>query len=150
MNVNFPSAFNININGTAGNLTDTDKLNAKVKLDANTYNLDFVSEILKSQGTDITIPRSISIKGSIGINGQSYTADLTANEGGGNVKVKGSLNSENMKYNAMLIAKDLKIGHFMPGNEFGNLSGNIVAKGKGMNFTSPKTQFNANASVEKI
>ncbi len=150
VNVNFPSAFNISINGTAGNLTDTDKLNAKVKLDANTYNLDFVSEILKSQGTDITIPRNISIKGNIGINRQSYTADLTANEGGGNVKVKGSLNSENMKYNAMLIAKDLKIGHFMPGNEFGNLSGNIVAKGKGMNFTSPKTQFNANASVEKF
>lgn len=150
VNINLPSAFNVNIKGTAGNITNTDKMRAKVNVDARTYNLDFISEILKSQGTAITIPRNINIKGHIGINGSSYMADLTASEGSGHIKAKGNFNAESMKYDAMLFAENLKIGHFMPGNDFGDLTGHINANGKGIDFTSSKTILKADANVEKF
>ena len=72
VNIKLPSAFNININGTAGNLTDTDRLTAKVKLDAKTYDLGFVNELLRAQGAPVTVPRNIGIRGDICIDGNRH------------------------------------------------------------------------------
>lgn len=150
VNIKLPSAFNINIKGTAGNITDTDKMRAKIKLDARTYDLGFVSKILAAQGTAVTIPRNITVKGDIGVNGKTYTAAMTAEEGGGQLKANGWFNMGNMAYDARLLAENLKVGHFMPGSGLGDLTGKVNAEGKGLDFMSRKTRLIADANVEKF
>ncbi len=150
ININLPMAFNVNISGSAGNITDVTAMRADVKINAKTYDLDFISELLKSQGTALTIPRNISVNGNIGINGKAYTAKLTASEGGGSIEAKGSFNAGNMKYDVLVLAENLKIGHFMPGMEFGDLTGHIRAAGKGLNFMSSRTNLVADANIRKF
>ena len=150
ININLPSAFNININGTAGNVTDIDKLQADVKLDVKTYNLGFINEMLKTQGSSVSIPRNIGIKGGIRVNGKRYYADFTATESGGKLKAKGYFNTGNMSYDAAILAENLEIGHFIPGNTFGDLTGDVTVNGHGTNFMSSRTSLNAAAKVEKF
>ena len=87
----------MNISGTAGNITTAENMRASIKLDAKTYDLGFVNELLKAQGAPVTIPGNITLKGDIGINGNRYTADLTATEGGGKVKAEGRLQRKDLK-----------------------------------------------------
>ena len=150
VNIKLPSAFNININGTAGNLTDTDRLTAKVKLDANTYDLGFINELLKAQGTPVKIPRNIGLKGNIGITGNIYNADLTATEGGGNIKAKGHLNGKSMSYDASLLAENLKTSHFITIDSIGDFSGHATVKGTGTNLMSRRTKLTASANINKF
>ena len=150
VNIKLPSAFNININGTAGNLTDTERLTAKVKLAANTYDLGFVNELLRAQGAPVTVPRNIGIRGDIGIDGYRYSAYLTATEGGGRIKAKGRIDAKSMKYDASLLAENLRTSHFLAIDSIGDFSGHATVNGSGTSLTSPRTTLTASASVDKF
>lgn len=150
INVKLPSAFNINASGTAGNLTDTDNLQAAVKLDAKTYDLGFVTELLKSQGAPVNIPRNIGLKGDVKVNGKRYRADMTVSEGGGILKAYGQFDAGRMSYDATLTADNVKTEHFMPGSGLGNLTAGLTVSGQGTNFRSPRTRLAASAGVEKF
>lgn len=150
VNIKLPSAFNINLKGKAANVTDIARLKASVKVDAKTYNLGFVNEMLKAQGTPVTIPTNISLRGTAGIDGKHYTADLTATEGKGRIKVNGYFDARRNNYQASLTANNLSLSHFMPGNGLGNLTGHVNVKGAGINFMSPHTKAAVKAGIEKF
>lgn len=150
INIKLPSAFNVNISGTAGNITTAENMRASIKLDAKTYDLGFVNELLKAQGAPVTIPGNITLKGDIGINGNRYTADLTATEGGGKVKAEGSFNAKTLSYDASLLAENLKTSHFVAIDSIGDFSGHASVKGRGTDFMSPRTKLAAYAGVDKF
>ena len=150
INIKLPSSFNINVNGTAGNITDIDKLLASVNIDARTYNLAFVSELMKAQGVPVTIPAGIGLKGRVDVNGKYYKADIVATQGGGSLTAKGSFNAGKMSYDASLLAENLKISNFMPGNGLGDLSGTVNVNGHGTDLLSQRTSLNADAGVNKF
>lgn len=150
VNIKLPSAFNVNISGTAGNITDTDNLQASIKLDARTYDLGFINELLKAQGAAVNVPKNIGLKGDIGINGKLYRANLTATEGGGQVKAKGFFNAASMSYDASLTAEELKASHFLLADSIGDLTAHATVKGYGTDFMSPRTKLTAEASIDKF
>ena len=147
ISIKLPTAFNINASGTAGNVTDVDHLRASVKLDARTYNLGFITELLKAQGTPVTIPGNIGMKGNVNVNGKRYQANLTVSEGGGRLKANGHFDAARMSYAAKLVAENVKISHFMPGNDLGDFSGSLTVNGRGTDFMSPHTSLTAEAGV---
>ena len=150
VNIKLPSAFNINASGTAGNLADMDKLRATVKLDAKAYDLGFVTELLKAQGTSVNIPRNIGLKGNVRVDGKRYQANVTVSEGGGSLKADGYFDAGRMSYDAKILAKAVKVGHFIPGSGLGDLTGGATVKGHGVNLRSPRTSLTATAGVEKF
>ncbi len=150
ISIKLPTAFNINASGTAGNVTDVDHLRASVKLDARTYNLGFITELLKAQGTAVTIPGNIGMRGNVNVNGKRYQANLTVSEGGGRLKANGHFDAARMSYAAKLVAENVKISHFMPGNDLGDFSGSLTVNGRGTDFMSPHTSLTAEAGVEKF
>ena len=150
INIKLPSAFNISAKGNAANITDTKNMKASVRLDARTYDMSFVNELLKAQSVAAYVPRNISLKGDFGINGSRYTADFTATEGGGRLTAKGSFDSRRMSYNASLSANKLKTSHFLPGKGMGDLTASAYVKGHGTKILSPKTKLKAQAGIDKF
>lgn len=150
INVKLPSAFNVNVSGTAASLNDADRLTASADIDAKAYDLGFVGELLKSQGVPVSIPRGIGLKGSFRANGKCYHAAVTATEGGGSIKAKGWFDAGRMSYDAALTAENLDVAHFMPSGGFGVLTAGMSVRGRGVRLMSRRTALTADAVVDKF
>ena len=82
--------------------------------------------------------------------GQQYFADITAHEGKGMVKAKGSFHATAMRYDADVQIRNLNVHHFMPRDSIYTVSADITAKGQGTDFFSPRTSLVADAKIHHI
>lgn len=148
LNVNLPTAFNVHARGFAANVSDMDNLQATVNLEANTYNLDFVTAL---DGTnDLHVPHGINLRGNVKADGKRYSLDLTAHEGRGRVKAKGAVNMSSMAYNAAISIEDLNLSHYMPKSGMGVFTGDMTVDGHGTNFLSARTKLTARAGIKRF
>jgi hypothetical protein len=161
LDINLPTAFHGTISGTANNLTDLSRLKADVKLSAKTQDLSFVTALLDPKTmNDYRIPNGISLDGTFKANGTRYTTDLTAHEGQGTVKLKGSatipLDANGnmipslMSYDADIKVNDLNLHHFMPKDSLYTVNTDIKAKGYGTDFLSNRSHLTADATIHKL
>ena len=161
LDINLPTAFHLTANGTAGNLTDMTKLQADLKLSAKTQDIGFLTAMLPPKTMDdYRIPNGIAIDGTLKANGPRYTADLTAREGQGTVKLKGTatipqnakgeMTPSQMSYDADISVKNLNLHHFMPKDSIYTLSADISAKGYGTDFLSKNTRLTADATLHQL
>ena len=150
MEVSLPTAFHATATGFAANLDTPDKLRADVQFKANTQNLDFVMAMLpRDMQRDYRIP-PLSAQGRVKADGQQYFADITAHEGKGMVKAKGSFHATAMRYDADVQIRNLNVHHFMPRDSIYTVSADITAKGQGTDFFSPRTSLVADAKIHHI
>lgn len=152
LNINLPTAFKIKADGTMDNLQDTDRLRADININANTYNIDFITALFSPALTgDIRIPHDIVLKGRLKADGNSvYSADIKAGEGKGVLKAEGFFNAKAMSYAAKAEAINLNMKNFMPASGMGCLTAKIDIKGNGTDFTSVRTRLAANADITKM
>ena len=158
LDINLPTAFHATANGTAGNLTDPQRLKADIRLSAKTQDLGFATSLLPSK--DYRIPNGISLDGTIKADGTRYVADLTAQESGGSVNLKGNATipldaKGNMAmqlttYDADIKIQNLNLHHFMPKDSLYHLSAEIRAKGHGTDFLSNSSHLTADATVNQL
>lgn len=147
LNINLPTAFSMTANGYATNPTDMNRIQADVRLKAQTYNLAFVTCMLDPQLLrNYRIP-AIGMNGRFHINGKQYDADFIAREGRGSVKAKGRFNARNMTYQADLNINQLNIHDFMPKDSIYTLTGQISAKGSGTDVFAKRTTAQAKAVI---
>ena len=150
MEVSLPTAFHATATGFAANLDTPDKLRADVQFKANTQNLGFVMAMLpRDMQRDYRIP-PLSAQGRVKADGQQYFADITAHEGKGMVKAKGSFHATAMRYDADVQIRNLNVHHFMPRDSIYTVSADITAKGQGTDFFSPRTSLVADAKIHHI
>ena len=161
LDINLPTAFHLSANGTMGNLTDMSKLQADLKMNAKTQDIGFLTAMLDPKTMDnYRIPNGIAIDGTLKANGPRYAADLTAHEGQGTVKLKGTAtipqNAKGemvpslMSYDADLSIKNLDLHHFMPKDSLYTLTADISAKGYGTDFLSKNTRLTADATLHQL
>ena len=161
LDINLPTAFHATASGTAGNLTDLQRLKADIRLSAKTQDLGFAATFLPS--SDYRIPNGISLDGTIKVDGTKYAADLAAHEGGGSLKLKGyatyatiPLNAKGnmapdyMTYDADIKIQNLNLHHFMPKDSLYTFSADIKAKGYGTDFFSNRSHLAADATVNQL
>jgi hypothetical protein len=150
LEVSLPTAFHATATGFAANLDTPDKLRADVQFNASTQNLGFVMAMLpRDMQRNYCIP-PLSAQGRVRADGQQYFADITAHEGRGLVKAKGSFNATAMRYDADIKVHDLNIHHFMPLDSIYTVSADITAKGRGTDFLSPRTSLVADAKIHHV
>jgi hypothetical protein len=92
----------------------------------------------------------MSAQGRVKADGQQYFADITAREGKGLVKAKGSFHATAMRYDADVQVRDLNVHHFMPHDSIYTVSADITAKGQGTDFFSPRTTLVADAKIHHV
>ena len=150
LDITLPGAFHAKASGFASNLDDPKYLAADVTFKAETNNLGFVMAMLpKDMQRDYRLP-PMTAQGHVTAHGDQYTANITAYEGKGSVKAKGSFNAAAMSYNADLSIRNLNIHHFMPNDSIYTLSADITAKGHGTDFLSPKTALEADIQLHQL
>ena len=150
LDISLPSAFRATATGFAANLTDPKKLSADVQFKAQTRNLGFVMAMMpRDMQRNYRLP-PLSAQGRVKVNGDQYFADVTAREGKGTVKARGSFNAAAMRYDAKLNVRDLNIHHFMPHDSIYTVSADIDAKGQGTDFFSPRTTLTADAKIHHL
>lgn len=150
LEVALPTAFHATATGFAANLDNPDMLRADVQFKANTQNLGFVMAMMpRDMQRDYRIP-PLSAQGRVKADGQQYFADITAREGKGMVKAKGSFHATAMRYDADIQIRDLNVHHFMPRDSIYTLSADVTAKGQGTDFFSPKTSLVADAKIHHV
>ena len=161
LDISLPTAFHATVNGTAGNLDDLSKMKADIRLSAKTQDLGFATALLDPKTMkNYRIPSGITLDGTIKADGTRYAADLTAHEGGGTVKLKGSatipLNAKGemapdyMTYDADVKVQSLNLHHFMPKDSLYLLSADIKAKGHGTDFLSNRSHLTADATIRQL
>lgn len=151
LNAKLPGAFNINANGTLENLNDVDKLKADVTFDAKTYNVDFVKAFLDpSTAKDVRIPSGMGINGHAKVDGNHYNVNSVLTEGKGRVKAIADINTQTMRYNADVDARNFNIRHFLPNYDMGPLTGQVKLKGSGTDIFSKKTLMDAKADITQF
>ena len=150
LEVALPTAFHATATGFAANLDNPDMLRADVQFKANTQNLGFVMAMMpRDMQRDYRIP-PLSAQGRVKADGQLYFADITAREGKGMVKAKGSFHATAMRYDADIKIRDLNVHHFMPRDSIYTLSADVTAKGQGTDFLSPRTRLVADAKIHHV
>ena len=147
LDVSLPTAFHATATGFAANLTDPKRLRAKVDFKARTEDLSFLSSMLPK---DIHIPRGITAEGLVRADGSQYSGDIVMHEGKGMVKAKGTFNADAMRYDIDAKIRDLNVHHFMPKDSIYTISADIVAKGQGTDFFSPRTMLQADAKIQQL
>ena len=151
LDMTLPTAFRASAKGTAGNLTDTNRLLAQLQLQAETYDLGFATTLLdKELRQHFRIPYGIRMIGNVSANGPRYTANLTAREGKGSVFIKGFFNQAAESYDALLRIKDLNLHHFLPKDSLYEVSAYATASGHGFDFFKPTCRLDADATIEHL
>ena len=150
LDITLPGAFHATATGFATSLDDPKHLTADVTFKAQTRNLGFVMAMLpKDMQRDYRLP-PMSAQGRVTARGDQYTANITAHEGKGSVKVKGNFNAAAMSYQADMNIRDLNIHHFMPRDSIYTVSADVKAKGHGTDFLSPKTALQADVQLHQL
>lgn len=151
LSLRLPSAFNLYADGWASHFTNKDRLKFDLDLTAHTYNLSFITRMLDpSLMKQISIPSGIYIKGNFKGNGSTYKANFLAKEGRGNIQAKGTFDAKRIAYNAVAIANNFQIHHFVPNQGLRPFTGYIKVKGQGTDVLSPRTRLNLTARVQKF
>lgn len=160
--ISLPSAFNMNLNGTAGLSPESQSPICDLKVNARMQDVNFLlaaadPALLK----DYRIPQGITLDGSMKADGKNkYSANLVAHEGNGTVKLigeatipknaKGEMAIDYISYDADISINNLNLHHFMPKDSLYNLSADIKAKGHGTDFLSDKSHLTADAQISHL
>ena len=151
LDVSLPTAFTAQADGFVANLDDMKRLRADVQFKAETQNLNFVTATLpRDVQRNYRLPSGIRAEGRVKADGAQYSADVTAREGKGTVKLKGNLNADLMRYDAHVNVKNLNVHHFMPRDSIYTVTADITAKGQGTDLFSPRTSLEADARIAHL
>ena len=147
LDVALPTAFHLKADGTAHHLNTPERLKADVALKAETHNLGFVSALVPMG--DLRVPPT-TLQGRVGVDGQRYTADLTARQGQGQVKLQGMFNGVTETYDADVAIRELNLKNIMPRDSFYILTADVRMKGRGLDFLGKGSQLEADVNVEQL
>ena len=149
--VKLPTAFNLTAHGTAANLSEVSRLKADIRLQANTYNLGFLTTLLDADTRRmVRIPSGIGLSSHIKADGTAYSATFRATQGGGSLSGQAKANTQGMVYSAQLSATAFPLQHFLPGYGLSPLTASLTAQGAGTDFLSSSTKLSAKANVGRL
>lgn len=149
LEVSLPTAFNISARGYAANPTDMERVKADFKLNAQTFDLGFITCLLDSKlMSDYRIPSGMRLDGDITADGSRYTADMTMRESTGKICLNGMFNASSMSYKASLGVENLNIHHFMPKDSLYNLTCFMNVEGHGANLLARNSRLKAVGKID--
>jgi len=146
-----PGAFSFSSMGEMRNLSDVKNRSGQIKFRLDTKDLNFLAAFLnKSSNGSIRIPQEMKLQGQASMEGKHYLAELTLNEGKGEVKADAEYNGVRNSYLANVKIKNLQINHYLPKDSIYSLTASFSAAGEGTNIFSPRTILSGGIELQEL
>ena len=108
-------------------MDNIDRLQAHLQLDAKTYRMGFVTNMLdKSLTRILNIPYGIHINGLFDMASKQISTRFIAKQGGGSVNADAAISLKTMTYRANLRASRFPVQHFIPNQGYFSKSRNNI------------------------
>ena len=147
LEMELPTAFRAEAEGSV----EAEELNGDLDISLRTWNLSFVRGFIpKDVRNRIAIPYGIYADGNVKAQGGTYSASLDIREGGGSISINGYFDSKAFSYEANVGIDSLNMAHFLPNDSLKAITLYVEARGKGMDFTSPKTSLSAHINIDRL
>lgn len=152
MKADLPGALSLSTNGRLNNITDSLARKGQLTLQAQTGDLGFLLGFagIKAGDNSIAIPDSMRLSGNVQIAGMKVGTSMVLTDDGGNALVNGIYHLIDEAYEADIRLDSIRVDHFLPQDSIYLFTGHAVAKGKGVDFASPKSVSQFEASVEQL
>ncbi len=146
-----PGALVFNATGTMGELMDSIRRSADIRLQAQTRNVNFALNMLPAeQRQQFNIPRGMRLTGNVGLNNQQLRANLLLTEDKARVNVDARYHMAQEAYQASLAIDSLEPIHFMPNDSIMWVTASLQAEGRGTDFFAASTWVNLTANIDSI
>lgn len=146
LGIDVPGLMFLNSGGYVQNVLDFDNLKMQLDIEGALQNASPVNRFLKKMG--VTLPR-FSLKGNVGANGGTYSADLTMKSPKGDLALDGNVNLTAERYDVDLAVHNLNVASFMPSLGVGVVDGKLYAVGAGFNPTLPRAKAHVEADISR-
>lgn len=146
-----PSAFRLKAVGTLANVADMSRLKASVNLDADIYDIGFVSPMMPDgvAGT-VRLPVGMGVVAKATADGPRYTAGVTLTHGKGVVRADASVDMAVSAYKARVDMNGFNLSHFVKGLPDSPVTASLSAQGRGFDVLSPRAMLDARAVVDEM
>lgn len=147
IDIKLPTAFRLRADGTADNIDDTDRLKANININAEAYNLAFISSLT---GNSFAIPSGTTLNGNVKADGANIATTFTLKQGGGSLTGKAGINTHLMAYNADMKATAFPVQNFVKGMGLRPLTASLNVNGKGTDIVAASTKVDGNAAIKRF
>ena len=149
LSMELPTVFRAEASGTINNLTSLDSMLGGLDVKLQTYDLSMLRQTM-GLPPSVRIPSGIQLEGKVDANGSRYTADLTAREGRGNIRLKGYYDQKAAVYSADAKINNLNLHHFLPQDSLYELTADVQLRGQGTDFFDSRSRLDAQAQVSHL
>lgn len=146
LGVDLPGVMHVNAGGFVQNALDFDRLKALLDIEGALKNASPVNKYLNKMG--VRLPR-FSLKGKIGADAGTYTADLNLKSPEGNIALDGTVSLSAERYDADVEVHSLDVADLMTSLGVGVVDGKVYAVGSGFNPTLPKARTHIEADINR-
>ncbi|MDE5902725.1 MAG: hypothetical protein K2H21_05855, partial [Muribaculaceae bacterium] len=147
MDMAMPGVFSLRASGKARNPLDLKQLVASLTLDGE---VEDPSPIERLAGELPFRMPPLKVKGTLGADRQTYSADISMTTPQGALLADGHVGLTSERYDATLDVSDLDVAYFMPDMGIGKVSARIHAAGNGFDPTLPKAATDVDADISSI
>lgn len=146
-----PGALVINATGKAGEVMDSIRRSADIRLQAQSRRLDFALKLLSpEQRGQFRIPSGMRLTGNVGLKNREFSTKLLLTEDKAKISVDARYNMANEAYRAHLSVDSLEPLHFMPNDSLMWLTAVIEAEGLGTDVFSDRTWMNLTGKIDSV
>lgn len=150
LNVELPGAFSVKASGKAGELTDSIRRSADIRMAVQTLDMGFALAYLPvEQREQYRIP-PLLLDGEFSLNNREYNTSLSLREAEAEVLLAARFHSLYETYRASLKIDNLKPAHFMPEDSIMLLNASLEAEGRGFDFFADSTRADIKAEIGNI
>ena len=151
LGINIHNVANLLVKGNVKELMSPKKRIGNLSLAGNTWNLNRFKSIFFDKSTAAHYNLiATSMGGKINMRGDMYGADFKFSAGGGAALLAGAVNLANEEYKIDIDATELPIDKVMPESNFGTLTAEVGAEGKGFNPLSTDAYSVANINISSV
>ncbi|MBR1414611.1 MAG: translocation/assembly module TamB domain-containing protein [Prevotella sp.] len=149
--VDLPASLNAEATGELRNLLDPERLSADISMSATAHDLSILD-----LGSDLRIPRGLSMTGDVALSPRELKVLLTANEGNGTARLNAKASSsallatllaegrlETIGYKANASVNHLNLRHFMPHDSLGLVTASLQLSGHGTSLATADIKADA-------
>lgn len=149
--IGMDSVMNMQLRGEMQHLTNETKRKGEVRLLLDGQKLGFLTLLADPSGNgDLAIPQEMKLKAALGVEGTQYKADLTLDEGQGNLTAQARYNTLNKDYALQTRIDSVNLHHFLPKDSLGCLSAHADIRGRGTDLYAASTALWAEAGIDLL